>query len=91
MEGHDACASAGSLWGNHSSPGDDPGRFFAVSEVTIDYAECKAMLAPYATSQSDVFQYDDEEDINVTWDMGWSCVGEAETVVEWLVFSGSPP
>lgn len=86
-----ACITGSTLWGNHSSPGEDPGRFFAVSDVTIDVDACAAVLAPYATRQTDVWTYDDEEEVNITWQMGFDCVGEAETVVEWLVFSGSPP
>lgn len=91
MAGHDACASAAPLWDNHSSPGEVEGRYFAVQTTTIDWEQCKAVIAPYATNQPDVYSYDNEEDVNVSWDMGWSCTGTAEAVVEWLVFSGSAP
>lgn len=91
MGEHGTCVTGGELWGNHSSPGEDPGRFFSVNPLGIDADQCKAQLAPYATNQEDLYIYDAEETINATWDMGWNCVGTCEVVVEWLIFAGSPP
>ena len=91
MGGHDACATGAELWGNHSSPGVSEGRFFSVNPGGIDEVECKAALAPYATTDDQVYVYDDEELVNVAWDCGWNCTGTWEAVVEWIVFAGSPP
>ena len=91
MTGHNGCGTGDELWGNHSSPGESEGRYFAVNGAGIDEAECKAMLAPYATDQADVYQYSNEETVNVAFDVGFACTGTWEVVIEWLVFAGSPP
>jgi hypothetical protein len=91
MDGHNGCGTGDPLWGNHSSPGEVEGRYFAVNPADIDEVECKAALAPYSITQDDVYQYSDEELVNVSWDVGFNCTGTWETVVEWIVFAGSPP
>ena len=91
MTGHNGCGTGDELWGNHSSPGESEGRYFAVNGSGIDEAQCKAQLAPYATTQDDVYIYSNEEDVNVSFDVGFNCTGTWEVVVEWLVFAGSPP
>lgn len=91
MTGHNGCGTGDELWGNHSSPGESEGRYFAVNGTGIDEAECKAALAPYSTEQTDVYQYSNEETVNVAFDVGFTCTGTWEVVIEWLVFSGSPP
>ncbi len=91
MTGHNGCGTGDELWGNHSSPGESEGRYFAVNGTGIDEVECKAVLAPYSTEQTDVYQYSNEETVNVAFDVGFNCTGTWEVVIEWLVFAGSPP
>ena len=92
MSAFEAECTGSELWGNRTENLEVEGQwYFGVNGTNIDEVECKARLAPGSIDKTDVWRYDGPLDINAGFNMGWSCTGNLDIHIAWVVFEGTTP